>query len=350
MAPNSLTFSALATAILGLTQVVRPSPCSVFDKNNNLYIFGLLGDDYFAGNDVSAWSTPNWVYVYNIPNKSWTHRNTSGLDMSTLESIILDHDTTVLWAHTKSQIYSLGLVFDQGIPDPLNKWISQVPTPFGPSYTHPVIGSAHNHLYFYDVPGVPAGENVVFVIHYNQLVADPIAYSGPKFPASHGKCVQIYRPDDIVTAELIFIPDDGSGTYYSDTFQNKTYNLPAPPVNDPNANYGGGATYIVQVSQTGDSVSIAYMGFGAFGGNDSTKWTTIDASGLKQVAPLTTAVTPSTATSKSVVGTGVVTATQPVLPKTTRNLLTQANAAGSTVTSIWMLVSLVTLFVAVLLW
>lgn len=43
-------------------------------------------------------------------------------------------------------------------------WTDVGPTPYGSNY-NPVMAIADNHIYFLDVPNVPAGSVDIFVIH-----------------------------------------------------------------------------------------------------------------------------------------------------------------------------------------
>jgi hypothetical protein len=48
-------------------------------------------------------------------------------------------------------------------------WTDVGPTPYGANYS-PVMALAQNHIYFQDVPNVPAGNLDIFVIHCGYLL------------------------------------------------------------------------------------------------------------------------------------------------------------------------------------
>ncbi|KAH8083327.1 hypothetical protein BXZ70DRAFT_995573 [Cristinia sonorae] len=287
-----LRFPTLVSLLaLALPHVARADPCVVFDASFNLYAFGLNGKDWNAGTQ-DAWASgtaqdvttsgrppfdgtgttcylaqffnaiyvlngdkanPSNVHIYDAGAKSWsTQATTPGtFDFSSFDAI-LDHDTNVIYALSKNELFFLNMGDLKAANETALTWTDVGKAPYDPSY-EPVMGLAQNHIHFLNVPGTPAGDAQIFVIHYSFFQPEPQAYplpDGKTFPATHGQVASFFQESG-VQQEFAFIPDDGSTTYVINVETNTTQALPGPSTKDPKASYAAGISSLVQLDSTG---------------------------------------------------------------------------------------------------
>ncbi|KAJ3553382.1 hypothetical protein NM688_g3642 [Phlebia brevispora] len=265
---KSLTLVSLLTlAIPALTR-----PCVTFDSNFNLLVFGLDGKDWNAGQQ-SSWasgtatditatgrppfdgtnttcylaqffnavyimngdaSNPSAVHIYNAAAKSWTTQSvtTGGFEPSSFNAI-LDHDTNVFYALSNDELYFLDFGQLTSANSTALSWTDVGKAPYPTGYD-PVMALAQNHIHFLDVPGTPAGDANIFVIHFSYFQPEPQAYplpNGGTFPATHGQTASFFQESG-VQQEFAFIPDDGSQTYVINVETNTTQALSGPTTKD----------------------------------------------------------------------------------------------------------------------
>lgn len=116
-------------------------------------------------------SNPSAVHIFNAASKSWSTQSvtTGTFDPSSFDAI-LDHDTNVFYALSKGELFFL----DMGSLITANSsavaWTDVEKSPYGDSYD-PVMALAQNHVHFLDVPGTPAGDANIFVIHCTLFVS-----------------------------------------------------------------------------------------------------------------------------------------------------------------------------------
>jgi hypothetical protein len=331
MACLILTFVTLF--LLSVTQTVA-SPCIAFDANWNLYAFGLEGKDYNAStqdkwtgsntaNDVTTSGRPPFdgsspacylsqysnaiyvmgadtanpasVYIYDTTASSWSQQpvTTGGFDPTSFNAI-LDHDTNVFYALSHGEMYFLDMKALKASSGSAISWTDVGATPYGTSY-QPVMALADNHIYFLDVPNVPAGSADIFVIHFSYFQPTSQAYplSSGNMPATHGKATSFFQPS-LVQQEFAFIPDDGSATYVVNVLTNSTQQLAGPSTKDSNASYFASITSLVQLSSSG---VVSYLPYtqGNTAANSAAAWSTISA--ISSVAPATTSATGTSSSS-----------------------------------------------------
>jgi len=292
------TCSAAAATVAG-----GPSGCVIFDVNWNLLAFGFNGKDYNAGTqdtwsstapakDITAsnrppFNSPNTtcylaqfynaiyvlnadianptsVYIYAVSTKSWSMQSVK-VPPNTINytnfAAILDHDTNVMYAYSGGYLSSLdlgSLTTANSTPIP---WVEaqQVDLsndPSGPitpgantAGYQPVMALAQNHIHFMGVPGLPAGEVKIFVIHYSYM--QPAPQSMGSFPTTHGKTASLFLESG-VQQQFVFIPDDGSATYLVNVESNTTQTLAGPSAKDPFATYSASTTALVQLTVSGE--------------------------------------------------------------------------------------------------
>jgi len=331
MACLILTFITLF--LLSVTQTVA-SPCIAFDANWNLYAFGLDGKDYNAStqdkwtgsntaNDVTTSGRPPFdgsspacylsqytnaiyvmgadtanpasVYIYDTTASSWSQQpvTTGGFDPTSFNAI-LDHDTNVFYALSHGEMYFLDMKALKASSGSAISWTDVGATPYGTSY-QPVMALADNHIYFLDVPNVPAGSADIFVIHFSYFQPTSQAYplSSGNMPATHGKATSFFQPS-LVQQEFAFIPDDGSATYVVNVLTNSTQQLAGPSTKDSNASYFASITSLVQLSSSG---AVSYLPYtqGNTAANSAATWSTISA--ISSVAPATISATGTSSSS-----------------------------------------------------
>ncbi|KAK7678669.1 hypothetical protein QCA50_018250 [Cerrena zonata] len=277
--------------LLALPNTVFSSPCVTFDASFNLLAFGLNGKDWNAGTqdtwtsgsatDITASgrppfdgtgttcylsqffnavyvlngdaANPSAVHIYDAGAKSWTTQsvNAGTFDPSSFNTI-LDHDTNVFYALSKGELFFLDMGGLKAANESALAWTDVQKAPYDASY-QPVMAIAQNHIHFLDVPGTPAGDAQIFVIHFSFFQPEAQAYplpDGSAFPATHGQVASFFQESG-VQQEFAFIPDDGSATYVINVETNTTQSLPGPSTKDSKASYAAGITSLVQLDSTG---------------------------------------------------------------------------------------------------
>ncbi|KAI0341478.1 hypothetical protein BDW22DRAFT_1359054 [Trametopsis cervina] len=282
-----LTFVSL----LSLVYPAIASSCAIFDAQFNLYVLGLGGKDWNAGQQES-WtsgtaqdittsgrppfdganttcylaqfsnaiyvmngdaSKPSDVHIYNAGSKSWSTQavTTGTFDPSSFDAI-LDHDTNVFYALSKGELFFLDMGSLVTANSSALSWTDVEKSPFPADY-QPVMALAQNHVHFLDVPGTPAGDANIFVIHFSFFQPDPQSYplpDGSTFPATHGQTTSFFQSSG-VQQEFAFIPDDGSATYVINVESNSTQSLAGPSTKDAAATYAASITALVQLDSKG---------------------------------------------------------------------------------------------------
>jgi hypothetical protein len=309
--------TVVSLLLLALSHTVVSSPCIAFDINNNLLTFGLGGKDWDAGtqdnwsNDAGATditttgrppfdgqnttcylaqffnaiyvlnadkSNPSSAYIYDATAKSWSTQSvtTGGFDPASFKAI-LDHDTNIFYALSHGEMYTL----DMGSMRSANKsaisWTDVEKPSFNTDGYEPVMALAQNHIQFLDVPGVPAGEALIYVIHFNFFQPDYQSYpennGTSAFPATHGQATSFFQETG-VQQEFAFIPDDFSATYVINVEKNSTQVLAPPESKDTSAIYFAGITSLVQLDSTG---AVSYLPYreGDTGANAAATWSSV---------------------------------------------------------------------------
>jgi len=345
-------FSSLITLItLSLaTAASAGNSCIAFDINWNLLAFGVNGKDYDAGTrdtwssgtatDITTSGRPPFnnanptcylsqftnaiyvlgadsskassIYIYDATAKSWSTQavNTGGFDPSSY-SAILDHDTNVFYALSKTEMWSLDMGQLKAASSTPLSW-SDVQNPgLGANYS-PVMALAQNHIHFLNVPGVPAGSAKIFVIHFSYMQPNPQDYG--TFPATHGQATSFFMNSG-VQQEFAFIPDDGSATYVINVETNTTQTLKGPTTKDPMATYFASTDSLVQLASSG-TVSFLPYNAGTSSANSAAAWSTVSklpvaatsssgSSGNTSSASSSPTAKGATATAKGATATGI---------------------------------------------
>lgn len=321
----------VATLLIG-APAVRASPCVAMDINWNLLAFGLGSKDWnagtqdqwgsgkatdittsgrppFDGANTSCYlsqftnaiyvmngdaSNPSNIHLYDATTKSWsTQTVTTGTFDPSSFNAILDHDTNVFYAVSKGELFSLDMALLTSANATALPWNDVQKTPYGDSY-QPVMALAQNHIHFIDVPGTPAGDANIFVIHFSyfqpEVQSYPIA-DGSTFPATHGQVSSFFQESG-VQQEFVFIPDDGSKTYVINVETNTTQALAGPTTKDAKATYFAGLSSLVQLDSAG---AVSYLPYqqGNTAANSAATWSPVSA--LSSVVPVTTSASSAAA-------------------------------------------------------
>ena len=238
-------------------------------------------------------SNPSAVHIFDAGSKSWSTQSvtTGTFDPSSFDAI-LDHDTNVFYALSKGELFFLDMGALVTANSSAVSWVDVEKSPFGDSYD-PVMALAQNHVHFLDVPGTPAGDANIFVIHCEcytcssrsvsltvLLVSffqpDPQSYpvsDGSTFPATHGQTASFFQTTG-VQQEFAFIPDDGSATYVINVETNTTQALAGPSTKDAGATYAASITALVQLDSAG-AVSFLPYTEGDASTNSQAKWASV---------------------------------------------------------------------------
>ncbi|KAJ6784405.1 hypothetical protein PWT90_09466 [Aphanocladium album] len=285
-------FAFLALCAAASIWVSMASPCITFDADFNLLAFGVNGKDYHAGKKDS-WGNgnsirditkapgrppfnakntqcylaqyfnsiyftnadtahPSDIHIYDASKHSWSTQHStpaSGMDFSNFVSI-LDHDTNVIYALSKGQLFFADMGERTAASSKAVKW-DYMPAPdFDVTQYKPVMALAQNHVHFMNIGGND-GRAHIFVIHYAYWQPMVQSYK-PKnekgtFPETYGTAVSLFQSDNVDQKEFAFFPQDGRGTYVINTLSNSTLVLPAPPSKDVKALYAGCSTSLVQL-------------------------------------------------------------------------------------------------------
>ena len=110
-------------------------------------------------------ANPSAVHIYDAAAKSWTTQsvNAGTFDVSSYNAI-LDHDTNVFYALSKGELFFLNMGDLKAANASGLAWTDVQKAPYDSSY-QPVMALAQNHVHFLNVPGTPAGDAQIFVIH-----------------------------------------------------------------------------------------------------------------------------------------------------------------------------------------
>jgi len=316
--------------------VQASSSCIAFDVRWNLLAFGFNGKDYNAGTK-DTWgsgaatditksgrppfdgsttncylsqfsnaiyvlgadkSNPSSIYIFNAEDNTWTAQSVTaqGFDPTSFAAV-LDHDTNVFYAYSKGEIYSLDMALLKAAQSNAIPWNDvQKPSWSTDSY-QPVMALAQNHVHFLNIPNVPAGNAVIFVIHYSYMQPESQHYGD--FPAQHGQVTSFFK-DTGVQQEFAFIPDDGSATYVINVESNTTQTLAGPITKDPSATYFASTDSLVQLTSAGDVNYLPYNA-GTSSANSGASWSKV--AKLPSAAPSSSGGSASTSRSSSATGT-----------------------------------------------
>ncbi|KAH0834919.1 hypothetical protein J3R83DRAFT_10598 [Lanmaoa asiatica] len=292
--------TVVSLLLLSTSATVKATQCVAFDANWNLLAFGLDGKDWFAGTQ-GTWSgsgqatdittsgrpafdgtnttcylsqytnaiyvlngdakNPSSLYIYDATAKSWsTQAVTLGSFDTTSFDAILDHDTNVFYALSHGNLFSL----DMGSLKVANStpvaWVSDEQVPY-PSNYQPVMALAQNHVHFLNIPGVPAGDAEIFVIHYSYFQPQPQSYplpNGGAFPATYGQATSFFQ-DSGVQQEFTFIPQDSTAVYVINVETNTTQQLAGPTIKDSKAAYFASTNSLIQLSSNGTVSFLPYQ-------------------------------------------------------------------------------------------
>ncbi|KAI0694222.1 hypothetical protein BC835DRAFT_1274846 [Cytidiella melzeri] len=338
-------FSSLTlVSLFSLVYSAIASPVVCFDASFNLYAFGLGGKDWSAGTqdswgsgkysnaytglfdfkgsaqDATATgrppfdganttcytsqfynaiyvmngdaSNPSAVHIFDATAKAWSTQavTTGAFDPASFDAI-LDHDTNVFYALSKGELFFLDMGSLITANSSALNWIDVAKAPYPDGY-QPVMAVAQNHVHFLDVPGTPAGDANIFVIHFSSFQTQPQSYplpDGSAFPATHGQAASFFQAEG-VQQEFAFIPDDGSKTYVINVETNTTQAIAGPSTKDAAATYAASITALVQLDSKG-AVSFLPYKEGDASTNSQAAWAS--------VANLATSVPPGSTSSSS---------------------------------------------------
>ncbi|THG96499.1 hypothetical protein EW026_g5343 [Hermanssonia centrifuga] len=262
--------------------LLPPAVRKPFDgANTTCYLAQFFNAVYVMNGDAS---NPSAVYIYDAGAKSWSTQSvtTGTFDPSSFNAI-LDHDTNVFYALSKGEVFFLDLGSLKVANTTALPWVDVGKSPYPATY-EPVMALAQNHIHFLDVPGTPAGDADIFVIHFSFFQPDPQSYplpDGSAFPATHGQASSFFQ-ESAVQQEFAFIPDDGSNTYVINVETNTTQSLAGPSTKDAKAMYAASITALVQLDSTG-AVSFLPYTQGDASTNAQAKWTSV--ANVAAVAP-----------------------------------------------------------------
>jgi len=317
------------------SMALASSSCVAFDTAWNLLAFGFNGKDYNAGTQ-DTWGSgnaaditttgrppfngvnttcylsqftnaiyvlnadsanPSSIYLYDATAKSWSTQSvtTGAFDPSSF-SAILDHDTNVFYALSKGEIFSLDMGLLKSANSTALTWTDVQKASFGTENYQPVMALAQNHIHFLNIPGVPAGSAMIFVIHFSFMQPEPQSYG--TFPAMHGQATSFFK-DSGVQEEFAYIPDDASGTFVINVETNTTQTLKGPTAKDPLATYFASTSALVQLSSTGTVSFLPYSP--GSNSNSAATWSVIS---KLPVASASAAPSASVSGSSSSSGTG----------------------------------------------
>lgn len=110
-------------------------------------------------------SNPTTVHIFDAATKTWSAQSVtaSKFDPSSFDAI-LDHDTNVFYALSNNELFFLDMGSLTTANSTALSWIDVEHAPYPDGY-QPVMALAQNHIHFLDVPGTPAGDADIFVIH-----------------------------------------------------------------------------------------------------------------------------------------------------------------------------------------
>ncbi|KAI9356551.1 hypothetical protein DFJ73DRAFT_823141 [Zopfochytrium polystomum] len=271
------TVATAAVAMIATSRTASAATangCAMFDNSNNLYVFSATFGDYSLGpvgsftkatNAITSlpgrppFSTDNLICIYgssqnsiyflnadpgyNPAKNAWRAVALAGSGPATLANAraYMDTDTVVIYVYAEGHMWRLGSA--PGGPDgnladnsaSLN-WVAAEnnKAPFDTTqYTKPTFGQAAYNMYFFGVPGLQSGNIIGYRIHYNEWGVGPQSVQGT-FPNQHGQVAQFLvrvpgQEHDAEPPYLAYIPDDYSGLWIIDGYNNVTFTGPTPP-------------------------------------------------------------------------------------------------------------------------
>lgn len=118
---------------------------------------------YVLGADKN---TPSNLYIYDATAKSWSTQSTTPNNFDpTSFTGVLDHDTNVIYAMSKGNLYSLNMIeLAAAQPDAI-EWQDAGKPSFSTDGYEPVMGLAQNHIHFIGAPALEDGNADIYVIH-----------------------------------------------------------------------------------------------------------------------------------------------------------------------------------------
>ncbi|KAJ6466921.1 hypothetical protein C8R45DRAFT_1020462 [Mycena sanguinolenta] len=293
------------------------SSCIAFDSNWDLLAFGFNGKDYnvgtsdqwasgkptditasgrppFDGTDTKCYlaqfynavyvlgadtANPASIYIYDAAAKSWTTQATTpgGFDPTSFEAI-LDHDTNFFYALSKGDLWALDMGSLNAAQSSALPWTDTGAAEIDTTNYDGVMAIAQNHIFFFGVPGVPAGSAPIYVIHFGFWQEGSQSFSS-NFPDSHGQATSFFVDSSVnagVQNEAVFIPDDGSATYVINVDTNTTQTLAGPSTVDANARYFASENALVQLAANGALIWLPYNPTDS-SANTAAKWSPVTA-------------------------------------------------------------------------
>lgn len=324
MLASLLGLAALPLAALAL-------PCISFDSNWNLYAFGVQGQYSWSLGSQDTWSSssgpnvtamnlpnappfngnntqcflaqffnaiyvidgdaanPNNVHIFDANKQAWTVQQTkptSGYSPADVVAI-LDHDTNVFFGLSGGTLFQLDMSNQNAATSDALDWQDVNNANFKTQGYNPVMAIADNHIFFLNIPGNPAGEANIFVIHYAYFQPDAQDFTpedgSQAFPATGGQTASIWQPSTGINPQtsFAFFPNDGSATYVVDVIHNTTSTVPYPPA-PPSSGYSSfaGSVYsLVQLTPTGElyyiSLNSTPSSSSSSGSSGTSQWTKI---------------------------------------------------------------------------
>ncbi|KAJ7254639.1 hypothetical protein B0H12DRAFT_549169 [Mycena haematopus] len=300
-------------ALFAAPTALAGSSCIAFDTNWDLLAFGFNGKDYNVGTsdqwasgkptDITASGRPPFdgtatkcylaqffnavyvlgadtanpanIYIYDATGKSWTTQTITagGFDPTSFEAI-LDHDTNFFYAISKGELWSLNMLELAAAQSSPIAWQDGGAAEIDTTNYDPVMAIAQNHIFFFGVPGVAAGNAPIFVIHFAFWQEGAQSF-GSNFPDSHGQATSFFL-DSGVQEEIAFIPDDGSATYIVNVDTNTTQTVAGPSTVDAGASYFASTTALVQLASNGALSWLPYNPSDA-SANTAAKWSPVAA-------------------------------------------------------------------------
>lgn len=130
--------------------------------NTTCYLAQFFNAIYIMNGDAA---NPSDVHIYDATAKSWsTQTVTTGTFDPTSFTAILDHDTNDFYALSKGDLFFISFGSLTSANATALSWVDVGQAPYPADY-QPVMALAQNHIHFLDVPGAPAGDADIFVIH-----------------------------------------------------------------------------------------------------------------------------------------------------------------------------------------
>ncbi|KAF7377660.1 hypothetical protein MSAN_00188900 [Mycena sanguinolenta] len=240
------------------------------------YLAQFFNAVYVLGADTA---NPANIYIYDATAKSWTMQTITagGFDPTSFEAI-LDHDTNFFYALSKGDLWSLDMESLTAAQSSAIAWQDTGAAEIDTTNYDAVMGIAQNHIFFFGVPGVAAGNAPIYVIHFGFWQEGAQSFSS-NFPDSHGQATSFFVDSSVnagVQNEIAFIPDDGSATYIVNVDTNTTQTVAGPSTVDAKATYFASETALVQLASNGALIWFPYNPSDA-AANAAAKWSPVTA-------------------------------------------------------------------------